>query len=501
MSITRAVRGERLERLGEQRRNSFSRLAVADGLAAFAVAALVCGIGGLFVDPADGVVLISTAIVTGGIGLAGRRTFERRRRPPPGQVVVGLASTWTAMVLAGTAVYLLTGTTSLPQDALFEASAGFSTTALTTLDSHDLSSTMHVWRASTQWLGGLLGILAAVVALPGAMRQSVHVPEGQGRRPNRLAPTPITGRRRIMALYGSLTVACAVAYLATGMEARDSVAHALTTLSTGGMSTQPDSFASYGTDTRIVATVFMILAGISYFVLWWVVRGRRHRFVQSNELKLYLAMVVLATVGIVAAVDGISVIDAVFRASSAASTTGFAVNDWTLFPPAALSILLVVVATGAMGASAGGGLRVVRARALVQYARRELRRQLDPNSVTVVIQDGRAIDDRVLDRLTGYQIAHFGLCAIGAFFLTTAGVELVTALWVAISVVSTAGPAPGIGAFGDVRELGDAAHLLLIPGMLAGRLTILPLLMAVATALRMRDLGILRLKRLLRFRR
>ena len=93
---------------------------------------------------------------------------------------------------------------------------------------------------------------------------------------------------------------------------------------------------------------------------------------------------------------------------------------------------------------------------------------------------GRTLDDKELDSLTGYQIAHFGLCGIGAFMLALTGAELVDSLWTAISVVSTFGPSPTMGAFGDADELGRLGQLVMIPGMLAGRLTILPLLLAVA---------------------
>ncbi len=483
------------ERLGRTPRFSYSRLTISHGLVGFAIISGLCGIGGLFDDVGDATVLLAAAAVTGVVGIGGRRTFVRTRRPAPGRVVAALASTWAAFVLAGTVVYLATDTTSRVDDALFESAAGFSTTALTALAVDDLSSTMHVWRAATQWLGGLLGILVTVVALPSVMRGSIHVPKGEGRRIDRLAPTPDLGRRRVAALYTSLTALCGIGYLVTGMGARDSMVHALSTLSTGGFSSRSDSLVSASTGSQIVATLFMIIAGMSYFVLWWAVRKQGRRFIASTELRLYLTIILLAAVGIFLTVDGISPFEAVFTAASAVSTTGFAIVDWTVFPSAALSVLLVVVATGAMGSSAGGGLRIVRARVLVDYANRELRRQLDPNSVTVVVSDHRVIDDRELERISGYQIAHFGLCTLGAFFLAAVGVELVTSLWTAISAVSTFGPAPGTGPFGNATALGADGRLLLIPGMLAGRLTILPLLLAIAGAMRGKDRAVRLIKR------
>ena len=488
--------------LGPKRRvDSFNRLAITDSLFGLGILSGLAGVVGVFDDLGDGVVLLVTGLVSISIGTAGRRTYEQRHRPTPARVVSGLAATWVVLVVVGTGVYLASSATDSAGTALFESASGFSTTALTVLDPTQLSVGVQLFRGSTQWLGAMIGLMAAVVSLPGVLRGSVHVPVGQGRRLDRLAPDPATGRRRVTGIYVGLTIVCGLAYAGTGMGTKDSFVHALTTVSTGGFTNQTDSFASYGSGPQIVATVFMTLAGISYFVFWWVLRGQTRRFIRSTEMWLYFAMIATATVAILIAVDGIALRHALFQAASAASTTGFASADWTAFPSSALAVLLIATATGAMGASAGGGLGIARAGALVAYVKGGLRRQLDSHIVTVIKREGRAVDDEELARLTGYQIAHVGLCAVGAFLLATTGVDIVSSLWTSISALSTAGPSPITGPNGDATNLPTAARFLLIPGMLAGRLTILPLLAAVVGLLQVKDHSIKRVKRLLRSRR
>ena len=486
---------------GRGQRDSYSRLAIGDGLSALTVVTIAAALLGIADDLSDSLILLAVATVTGSIGIGIRRTFRRRSRPPAARVISGLASTWAVLVLTGTVVYLLTGTAETLDEALFEAAAGFSTVAATSLDPETLSAPISYFRAGTQFVGGLVGLLAGVVALPRTMKGNVQIPKGEGRRADRLAPDPITGRRRVIALYASLTTICGLGYFATGMGARSSVIHALTTLSTGGFSDQADSFASAPGGARVVATIFMVIAGTSYFVLFWLLRGNVGRFSRSPELRIYVLILVSVTALLAIDVDGLSVGDAAFTAASASSTTGFAVTDWTVFPSAGLSLLLVAVATGAMGASAGSGLRVIRAWLLVLFAAREIRRQLDPNSVTLVRHGQRTLGDQELDSLTGYQIAHFGLCGIGAFLLALTGDDLVDALWTAISVVSTSGPSPTMGPFGDADQLGRVGQLVMIPGMLAGRLTILPLLLAVSSALQAYRWSTREARRLVRARR
>lgn len=465
---------------GAARQDSYSRLAVADGLLAFTVIAVLAAVAGVTDNLGDSLVLLAVGGITGSIAIATRRKFVRRERPPTARVIAGLASTWASLVVTGSIVYLASGTIATFDEALFESAAGFSTVAATTVDPESLGTSMSLFRAGTQFVGGLVGLLAGVVALPRTMKGNVQIPKGRGSRADRLVPDPVIGRQRVVRLYLALATACGFGYLITGLGARSSLIHALTTVSTGGFSDRADSLVSAPGGTKVVATVFMLIGGVSFFALFWLLRGNHRRFVKSPELRIYLGIIGLVTVSLLREVDGLSVGDALFTAASASSTTGLAVTEWTGFPSGALALLLVAVATGAMGASAGSGLRVIRAWLLCLFAAREIRRQLDPNAVTLVRHGGRTLDDKELDSLTGYQIAHFGLCGIGAFMLALTGDELVDSLWTAISVVSTFGPSPTMGAFGNADELGRLGQLVMIPGMLAGRLTILPLLLAVA---------------------
>ena len=465
---------------GAARQDSYSRLAVADGLLAFTVIAVLAAVAGVTDNLGDSLVLLAVGAITGSIAIATRRKFVRRERPPTARVIAGLASTWASLVVTGSIVYLASGTIATFDEALFESAAGFSTVAATTVDPESLGTSMSLFRAGTQFVGGLVGLLAGVVALPRTMKGNVQIPKGRGSRADRLVPDPVIGRQRVVRLYLALAAACGFGYLITGLGARSSLIHALTTVSTGGFSDRADSLVSAPGGTKVVATVFMLIGGVSFFALFWLLRGNHRRFVKSPELRIYLGIIGFVTLSLLREVDGLSVGDALFTAASASSTTGLAVTEWTGFPSGALALLLVAVATGAMGASAGSGLRVIRAWLLCLFAAREIRRQLDPNAVTLVRHGGRTLDDKELDSLTGYQIAHFGLCGIGAFMLALTGDELVDSLWTAISVVSTFGPSPTMGAFGDADELGRLGQLVMIPGMLAGRLTILPLLLAVA---------------------
>ena len=461
------------------RGDSHTILTITEGLMGLGIVSALCAIAGFFDDAGDSAVLAATGVLFTGIGAVARAKLIRRPRPTTSVVLSGLAATWIALVVVGTAIYLITGTINRIDDAAVEAAAGFSTTALTTLDPSELSVPMTLWRASTQWLGGLVGILTGVVALPMALRGQRLAPTEWSGTDDNFARSKLARRRQVLMIYLSLTALIGIAFAATGMGTKHSVVHALTTISTGGFSSAPDSFANFGAGPVAVATVGMIVAGAGYAIIWWAIRGRANALFRSPELRLYAAILLLGTLLVWWGADGLSWSDSLFTTASSASTTGFAVGDWTSLDDAVTALLLVIIATGSMIGSAGGGLHINRARILVAFARRELRRQLDPGAVAVLKSSGRAVDDRAIERMTSHQIAHLATCATAAGLLALAGVDLLGAIYTGISVLSTHGPGIGVGPFGDLSNFSHSARLLLVPFMLAGRLSLVPLMTGI----------------------
>ena len=460
------------------RDESYIFYSVSEALLVAGLAAALCAVAGSVDDLADSAVLAATAIVLVGIGLLTRQRLAKRSKPNTSEVLYGLAASWLALLTLGTVVYLASGTVSRLDAAVLESAAGFSTTALTTLDPSELSLPMTLWRGATQWIGGLLALVAGVVALPAALHHG-RVAPGEWIVNDELARGKDNRTRQVVTIYCSLTLLFALAFAAGQMGIKHSVVHALTTVSTGGFSTAADSFVGFGSVPVGIATVAMVIAGSGYAIIAWAIRGRVKALLQSTELRIYGAILLVTTLWIWWRSDGLTWFEAAFTAASAASTTGFAVTDWTTLGGGVSALLLVVIATGAMIGAPGGGLRINRARILVAYVRRELRRQLDPTTVVLLKSGGRVVDDRALERMTGFQIAHLGVCALAALALTVVGVDLLDAIYTGVSVLSTHGPGLGAGAFGDLSRFSVGPRLVLVPFMFAGHLSLVPLMICI----------------------
>ena len=97
--------------------------------------------------------------------------------------------------------------------------------------------------------------------------------------------------RLIVACYLSLSVLCALAYWAAGMSLFDAVAHAMTTLSTGGYSTSDGSIGNWPQLGVQWTSVLFMLAGALPFLLYvQALRGRPMELWRDPQVRWLLAL-------------------------------------------------------------------------------------------------------------------------------------------------------------------------------------------------------------------
>jgi Trk-type K+ transport system membrane component len=104
-------------------------------------------------------------------------------------------------------------------------------------------------------------------------------------------------------IYIFLNVACAAAFLCCGVSLLDAVAHAFSTVATGGFSSRNASVAYFATDPSVnsvalewTTVFFMIVASTNYGLLYWFALRKPGKLLRDTEWRTYLAILTLATV-------------------------------------------------------------------------------------------------------------------------------------------------------------------------------------------------------------
>lgn len=420
-----------------------------------------------------------------GIGLAlASRTEDRRLRPRDSFVIVGGA--WLLISLFGTVPYLLSTDLSLV-DAVFETVSGFTTTGSTVIaDVTSLPRALLLWRALTQWLGGMGIILFTIALLPllgiGGMqlfRAEVPGPVADKVRP-RLAATA----RTLWGIYLGFTALEILLLRLAGLSGFDAVCHGLTTLATGGFSTRNGSIGEFGSPlVEWIIIAFMLVAGVNFVLHFRLLKGYLRGVVADAELRYFLAVVAAATGAVTVMLllrgEGLSEAarTAAFQVVSVVTTTGYATADFAVWPAAATLLLLALMALGGMSGSTGGGIKSLRVLLAARSTRATIHRLIHPHAVRPVKYAGTVVPDSLLAGVWGFLLAYVMLALGTAIVVAGSGYDLTTAISTALTAIGNVGPGlAAVGPYENFAHFPDVVKGVLCAVMLLGRLEIFTLL-------------------------
>ena len=377
-------------------------------------------------------------------------------------------------------------------DAAFESLSGLTTTGATVIVGlDDLPRSVLFYRQLLQWLGGMGIIVLAVAVLPmlGVGGMQLYRAESPGPvKDAKLTPRIAETAKALWLLYLALTAACAVAYLAAGMDAFDAVCHAFSTVAIGGFSTHDASLGHFDSvAVEAVAVVFMLLAGMSFALHFAALTRRRAGiYLRDRELRLYLGIVAVVAGVVVWALlahpgaSSAPVREGVFQAVSLATTTGFATADYAAWPAVAPAVMVFAAFAGGCAGSTAGGLKVYRVLLIFRQGLREIRRLIHPNGVFHIKLGEQLVPDRVVNAVWGffavYSIAFVaGVCIL----LGVSEVDFETAFSAVAANLNNLGP--GLGEVAQhYRDMPTATKWVLMAAMLLGRLEIFTLLVVLA---------------------
>jgi len=397
-----------------------------------------------------------------------------------GFLIVALA--WLMLSLVGAVPFWTTGTLPSIVDAMFESASGLTTTGATVIAGLDqLPHSILLWRSMQEWLGGMGIIVLAVAVMPllGVGGMQLFRAETPGPVKDKLTTRVSETAKVLWALYLGMTVVCALAYWLGGMTPFDAINHAMCTVAIGGFSTHDASFGFYqSTSLQLLATCFMILAGINFTLHFSAaLRGFSLRsYFQDDEFRVYIGWIcaLLACISLIVLSSGQdSAIHVVFNVVSIATTTGFAVSDYSLWAPGATILLLMTMFVGACAGSTGGGMKVVRIMLLFRQGSREIRRLVHPHGIIHVKMGNQRIASNVTEALWGFAVLFMACYIIVAMLLAFTGVDMVTAFTAAAACITNTGPGFGsVGPTDNYASLPDMAKSVLVFAMILGRLEI-----------------------------
>jgi trk system potassium uptake protein TrkH len=416
-----------------------------------------------------------------------------------GYLVVSM--TWIVAAAYGALPYIIAGDPQLgrPVDAFFEGMSGFTTTGASTAnDVSALPVSIQIWRQLTVWLGGL-GVVALGLAVLPRLRvggRQLLEAELAGPEVEGLSVRIRDTVRRFVLLYLGLTGAGFLALALPAWIGVDEVmntyqafAHALSTIGTGGFSTEPGSIGAFGPVTQWTIVIFMAVAGANFLVLYRAIAQRRPReAARDEELRLYLAILTVAAVAVTAIVwsrgaeHGAAAVRAgVFEVTSVVTTTGYFTVDYGQWPLLALMALALLFFVGGCAGSTAGSIKVARHLLIARVLGREVVRTVHPELVRPVRINRAIVDDQTLLAVITFVLIYVAVFVIGGAILALEAefrgpdMSVLEVVFASASTLGNAGVGLGLaGPAGSFTSFGDPSTAAMTVLMWVGRLEILP---------------------------
>lgn len=430
------------------------------------------------------------AVLSGSLFLLCRKA-SRNFRATEGMVCVALS--WFVLSLVGCLPFYISREIPKLIDCYFEIVSGFTTTGASILPNVEaLSNGLLYWRSFSHWVGGM-GVLVFLLAVAPNGEQgngfTMHLlrAESPGPSVGKLVPKMRKTAAILYIIYIALTALDFLFLFLGGMPLFDSVCIAFGTAGTGGFGIRSSSMADFSPYLQNVTTIFMLLFGVNFSCYYLLLLRQFRSVFKDEELRLYL-LIVLVSTGLIAwnirdlyATAEETIRTAAFQVSSIITTTGFATTDFDLWPSFSKSILLCLMVVGACAGSTGGGIKVARVLLLFKNMRRIISQMLHPRRVSVVRNNQRVVDEKVLANTNAYLAAYVIILFVSFMLVSLDGYSIGTNFSAILCCFNNIGP--GVEAVGptcNFSGFSTLSKLVLSTDMLLGRLEIFPILVLLS---------------------
>lgn len=373
-------------------------------------------------------------------------------------------------------------------DAFFEAMSGMTTTGSTVIVGLDHAPPgILIWRAMLQWLGGIGVIVMAVAVMPMLQVGGMQLFRMESSdNSEKIMPRVTEFIGVLTMLYAGLTMICALALNLAGMSAFDAIAHALTTVATGGFSTSDGSVGHFNNvAVDVIITIGMIVGAMPFVLYIQALRGRPLLLWRDDQVRLMfsvLAVVIIMVVGWLWLIRDVAFWNALRYASfnivSVMTGTGYATTDYGSWGPFAVGVFFMVMFLGGCAGSTTCGIKMFRIHVLIVMTVAQLKRLYQPHGIFVARYNGRAVPSSVSGSVVSFLFLFLVTLLVLTFALSATGLDFITAASAAGTALANVGPGLGdiIGPAGNFQPLSDTAKWLMAFGMLVGRLELFAVL-------------------------
>ena len=232
----------------------------------------------------------------------------------------------------------------------------------------------------------------------------------------------------------------------------DSVAHAMTTIATGGFSTYNGSIGYFqNPKIEIVSIIFIILGSVPFIAYLKFIKGEKKIFLEDSQIKglifilffsvLLMFLYLMLTNKEYNLLENLRI--SAFNVVSILSGTGYVTSDFGLWGKFPLIFFLFLMFIGGCAGSTTCGIKIFRFQILKIFVINQIKKLIYPNGIFPMKYNNQKISDPFVYSIMSFVFLYFFIFFILAAIISLNGLDFITALSGAASAISNVGPGLG----------------------------------------------------------
>ncbi len=390
---------------------------------------------------------------------------------------------WFVVCLVGSMPYLLAQNGYSFVDALFESVSGWTTTGAWVIDVSTMPRSLILWKAISNWLGGMGLLLLTVSLFPvlGIQGQKMAAAEVPGPDLEKMSSRISDTAKITYRIYIALTLVELILLLPSGLDPFHALINTMSTVSTAGLlNAQTTSVITFSPYVKTVFTVFSLAGSINFMMYFFMYNRKWKKAFSIVEIRTYLGMLAGGSLLIAAmlylngnhSTFSSALGNAFAQATAFAATSGYEIDDINLWPTTCKMVLLILVLIGGCANSTSGSIKVIRFIIYFKIIMRGIYKRIHPRAVKPIMLQGKPVSAAAASSVTVYLMLYFAVFVFSSLVLALENQDMETTFSAVLGCLTNNGTGFGNITGGNYSIFSSFGKLYASVLMLAGRLEI-----------------------------
>ena len=366
-------------------------------------------------------------------------------------------------------------------DCLFESVSGWTTTGAWTVDVPSMPKPLLLWKAMTNWMGGMGLLLLTISFFPvlGVEGQKMLNSESSGIEVEKMSARISDTAKISYEIYIVMTLVEFLLLLPTDLSPFEALINTMSTISTAGLlNVGTGNVVTVSPYVTGVFTAFSIFGSINFMMYFWFYKRKWKNIIQNVEVRTFLLILTISAALIGLTLYRKGVYDSLLGSFGIAfaqsvafgATSGYEVGDINAWPTACKMILMIVLLIGGCSNSTSGSIKVIRFIVFVKMIQRGIYKRIHPRAMKPIMIQGKPVSAASVSSISVFLMLYFFVFGIGTLVFSLENLDMETTFCTTLACITNNGTAFGGVVGGNFSILSDFGKCFAAILMIAGRL-------------------------------